>query len=454
MGSDGQFYTQEEAREIVRYARARGIRVLPEFDMPGHAQSWFVGYPELASAPGPYAIERRFGIFNPVMDPTQESTYSFIDRFVGEMATLFPDPYLHIGGDENNGMQWSHNQRIQTFMKAHQLRDTVALQTYFNQRLLPILKKHGRIMVGWDEILVPGLPKTAVVQSWRGSDSLAAGAKQGYQGLLSAGFYLDFTDEHYLVDPVPAETSLTHEQQARILGGEACLWAEFTTSRNIDARLWPRTAIIAERLWAPQTVNDTDDMYRRLQVESIRLEALGLSHLTTEDALLRQLAGTMDIGPLRVLASTLEPVRFQQQGPLQHPTQLTPMNHLVDALAFDAPPRHEIRMLIRNYLAHRDPETRDKLHAIFASWVDAGSTVQPLMTSSPLLSEALPRAQQIVELGKMGEQALVFLDQHKASPDDWVEAQRKQIDTCEKPVALTRFNMLPPLRDLVQAKPW
>src|SRR5882757_2886034 len=355
MGSDGEFYTQAQAREIISYARARGIRVVPEFDMPGHAQSWFVGYPELASGPGPYSIERQFGIFDPVMDPTRTSTYKFIDQFIGEMAGIFPDPYMHIGGDENNGVQWSHNPRIQEFMKTHNLKDTAALQTYFNQQLLPILRKHGKHMVGWDEIFAPGLPKDVVIQSWQGFNSLAASARQGYQGILSAGYYLDFTDEHYLVDPVPANSDLTAEERGRILGGEACIWGEHNTPLNIEARIWPRTADIAERLWSPQNVNNVDDMYRRLRVESLRLETLGLPHISAEETGLRRLAGTTALGPLRVLTNVLEPVTWEQQGELQHTTQLTPLDDFVDTLTPDPPSRHEMHVLIRDYLANRDP---------------------------------------------------------------------------------------------------
>jgi hexosaminidase len=451
MGSDGLFYTQEQAREIVSYARARGIRVVPEFDIPGHAQSWFVGYPELASGPGPYSIERRFGIFDPVMDPTRTSTYKFIDQFIGEMAGIFPDPYMHIGGDENNGVQWNHNPRIQEFMKAHNLKDAAALQTYFNQQLLPILKKHGKHMVGWDEIFAPGLPKDVVIQSWQGFASLAASAKQGYQGILSAGYYLDFTDEHYLVDPVPADSDLTEEQRALILGGEACLWAEHNTPHNIDSRLWPRTAAIAERLWSPQNVNNLDDMYRRLRVESLRLEALGLSHISTEDAGLRRLAGTAAIGPLQILTNVLEPVTWEQQGELQHTTQLTPLDDFVDTLPPDPPSRHEMQVLIRDYLANRDPQSRAKLDAIFGAWIATGPQAQTLMAASPLLRDAEPRARQLVELGTTGQQALAYLDKHEAAPSGWAQTKLTLIDQAEKPVGLVRFTMLQPMKDLVKA---
>ena len=235
--------------------------------MPGHTSAWFVGYPDLASAPGPFHIEREFGVFDPVMDPTRESTYKFLDTFIGEMAAIFPDHFMHIGGDENNGVEWKANPRIQAFMREHNLQDTAALQNYFNQRLLKILEKHGKHMIGWDEILTPDLPKDIVVQSWRGFDSLATGARNGYSSILSAGYYLNLMSTaaaHYMVDPLPQANGLSPEQQARILGGEACMWTEQTTPQDIDSRIWPRTAAIAERLWSPREVDNVDDMYRRL----------------------------------------------------------------------------------------------------------------------------------------------------------------------------------------------
>jgi hexosaminidase len=244
LGSDGLFYTQEQAREIVAYARDRGIRVVPEFDMPGHTSAWFVGYPDLASGPGPFHIEREFGVFDPVMDPTRESTYKFLDTFIAEMAAIFPDHFMHIGGDENNGVEWKANPRIQAFMREHSLQDTAALQNYFNQRLLKLLEKHGKHMIGWDEILTPDLPRDVVVQSWRGADSLATGARNGYNSILSAGYYLNLMSSaaaHYAVDPLPQASGLSPEQQARILGGEACMWTEQTTPQDIDSRIWPRS---------------------------------------------------------------------------------------------------------------------------------------------------------------------------------------------------------------------
>src|SRR5437667_3463224 len=160
MGSDGLYYTQEQVRDIISYARDRGIRVVPEFDMPGHSTAWFVGYPNLASGPGPYSIERKWGIFDPAMDPTRESTYKFLDVFIGEMAKLFPDQFFHIGGDEVNGKEWDANARIQQFMHSHSMKNNADLQAYFNERVQTIVANHGKIREGWHEIPHPDVPKS------------------------------------------------------------------------------------------------------------------------------------------------------------------------------------------------------------------------------------------------------------------------------------------------------
>ena len=457
-GSDGLFYTQQEAREIVAYARERGIRVIPEFDMPGHTTAWFVGYPDLASGPGPFQIERKFGIFDPVMDPTRESTYKFLDTFIGEMAAIFPDHFLHIGGDENNGVEWKANARIQSFMREHNLKDTAALQNYFNERLLKILEKHGKRMIGWDEILTPNLPKDVIVQSWRGFDSLAAGARDGYTGILSAGYYLNLmssAEHHYAVDPLPQTSDLSPEQQERILGGEACMWMEQTSPVDFDSRVWPRTAAIAERLWSPSGTNDVDDMYRRLEVESIRLESFGLTHISQRDTSLRQLSGTREIGPLQILASILEPVVFDERAHLQHANQLTPLDLLVDALPPDPPSRHHFELLTRAYLQKpaARPQEQSELTAKFNAWITAEPAILSLMANSPLLAQAEPRAHQLAELGTVGLDAVSYLSSGLPAAAGWKAAKLAVLDDAEKPQALVRFTVVKPLRDLVNAVP-
>lgn len=457
MGSDGLYYTQEQAKEVVAYARARGIRVVPEFDMPGHTTSWFVGYPELSSGPGPYEIRREFGISDYAMDPTRDSTYKFLDGFIGEMATIFPDPYLHIGGDETNGVQWKGNPRIVEFMQKHNMRDTAALQAYFNQRLLKLVEKHHKHMVGWDEVMNPALPKDVVVQSWRGTESLSAGAKQGYQGILSAPYYLDAmksAGEHYLADPLPSSSDLTPEQRKLILGGEVCMWGEQLYERTIDSRIWPRTAAMAERFWSLENVRDVDDMYRRLNVMSVRLEAFGLTHLTNEDVGLRALTGSEDINAMRVFASVLEPVSFGERYQGQHTSQLTPLDRIVDAVRPDPPSKHEMEVLVRPFLENpsQHEAERRRLEAIFASWTAAAPEVQQQVAASPILAaDATERAQQFAQLAAIGTQAITSLSGGSAAPAGWKQSSLAAIEAAKKPQGLVRFVVLDPLQKLVEA---
>jgi hexosaminidase len=210
-GSGGHYYSQDDVREIVAFAGDRGIRVVPEFDLPGHSTSWLVAYPELGSAPGPYTLAREYGIHDATLDPTREETYRFLDRFFGEMATLFPDEYVHIGGDEVSAKtHWISNARIQQFVAEHGLKDRHGLQAYFNRRMQQLLARHGRKLAGWDEILSDSLDRSAVIQSWRGQSSLLEAVNAGFDAILSAGWYLDFklpAADHYRVDPARASVA-------------------------------------------------------------------------------------------------------------------------------------------------------------------------------------------------------------------------------------------------------
>ena len=317
-GSDGLYYTQTQVKEVLQYARDRGIRVVPEFDVPCHTTAWFVGYPQLASGQGPYQIETHWGVFDPAMDPSRESTYQFLDRFFGEMTALFPDAYFHIGGDECNGKEWDANARIQEFMKTHGLKDDAALQSYFSARVQKIVAAHHKIMEGWDEVLQPDTPHDVVIQSWRGPTALAAAARQGNRGLLSTGYYIDLNQSaaaHYLADPMAGEAaSLTPEQSARSRAAETTMWSEYVTPENVDSRIWPRTAAIAERLWSPQEVRDVPSMYARLAVISQKLQYYGLRHLSSTELMLERMTGDPDPRAMRVLAEAVQPPEGYQRG--------------------------------------------------------------------------------------------------------------------------------------------
>src|SRR2546428_53956 len=238
-------------------------------------------------------------------------------------------------------------------MGPHGLKDKGPQKAYSSRRLQRILTRHRKRMVGWDEILHPDLPKTVVVQSWRGQESLGEGVKQGFSGILSAGYYLDAmasAQDHYGVDPLPDSLAsvLTPEQAQRILGGEICMWGEIVTPETIDSRIWPRTAAVAERLWSSRAVTDVEDLYRRLRVLSARLEELGISTETHTARMLQRIAPGVDLAPLRTLLAALEPVNLGGRMSVDPATQLTPLTALSDAARPDPPLRHDVAALVRD----------------------------------------------------------------------------------------------------------
>ena len=467
LGSQGEFYTQDQMRDVVAYARARGIRVVPEFDMPGHTLSWQVAYPEIGSSPGPFQLPDTFGIHDEALDPTRESTYKYLDELVGEMAAIFPDAYFHVGGDESNGKAWLGNPKIVAFMKAHNIANTEALQVYFNSQLLKIVARHGKHMIGWDEVFTPGLPKDIVIESWRGVDSLSAAATQGYQGILAAPYYLDgmaTAEKHFLADPVPADTKLTPEEQKRILGGEVAMWSEQINANTIDSRIWPRAAAIAERFWSPQNDRDVTSMYTRLWPISLQLETVGLTHISGPQKMLRNLAQSQHPTDLETLASVLEPVSFHERYQGQYTDARTPLDRLVDAVVPDPPSRFEISQWVDDVHSSSNEARGARLHLmlLFQTWIKASGPLtanlqQPsrsLTTNSkvalPRLSDAQVRAQQLGQLGQLGLDAMEYAGD-KSPPDGWKEQQTALITEAAKPAALTRFTFLPSLQKLVDA---
>jgi hexosaminidase len=456
LGSDGLYYTQEQIRDIVSYARDRGIRVVPEFDMPGHSTAWFVGYPAYASGPGPFAIERRFGVFAPTFDPTRNQTYQFLEGFIAEMAALFPDSYWHIGGDEVEGSQWRTNRRIRAFMRAHRLENNGALQAYFNRRLSAILTRHGKRMVGWDEILHPALPRTTVVQSWRGQASLLEGARRGYRGILSAGWYLDHmrtAEFHYLVDPLPEGNALSAAEASRVLGGEACMWGEHVTPESIDSRIWPRLGAIAERLWSPRDVRDVPDMYRRLGVLRGRLELLGLGHEAHTARMARRLADGQDAAPLTALLELMEPVRFGERASLQPLTQQIPLVFAVDAARPDPPSQWNSRSLVTAALTAggAGAVAWRSLDSTFTAWAALAPAIDSLAEREPLVKDAVPAAHALARVAAIGSEAMPTRWQ-TAPPPEWIKAKLAELDALAKPQGLLRVTVIPAVRQLVESR--
>ena len=460
MGSDGSYFTQDQLRDLVDYCRERGIRVVPEFDVPGHSTAWFVGYPELASLPGPYEIERHWGIFDPAMDPTNDKVYEFLDKLYGEVTEVFPDPYLHIGGDEVNGKQWDANPNIQKFMKSHNLPDNHALQAYFNARLLKVVEKHNRDMEGWDEILHPDLPQNAVIQSWRGPNGLAAAAQASHRAILSNGWYLDLmwsAERHYMNEPFSGDAaSLTPDEQKLILGGESCEWTEFADPENIDSRIWPRNAAIAERLWSPKDVVGIESMYRRMYSESRRLDSLGLTHNANYEPMLRRIAGGDNIVALKVLAGVVEPVKDYTREELHKAdpaTQYTPLNRLIDAARPESETAREFRLLVDTYLAQPSPDRLAQIRTELTVWKNNDAQLQPQIAQSFLLKEVAPLSANLAALSNIGLLALDRIEHNQATSDAWRTQSLQQIAGASKPQADLLIMIAPAVQKLVEATP-
>ena len=452
LGSNGEYYTQIQIKEVIAYANERGIRVMPEFDIPGHATAWMVGYPELASAAGTYKVEKFFGVFDPTIDPTNKETYKFFEKFFKEMAQLFPEEYMHIGGDENNGVQWDKNTKIQEFMKKNGIKSNHELQAYFNGNLLKILQKNGKIMIGWDEIFQPTLPKTIVIHSWRGRESMEESARKGYQSVLSNGYYIDLfhnCSEHYLNDPLPADSKLNTEEKSRILGGEATMWAELVTGESVDSRIWPRTAAIAERLWSPATVKDVDDMYRRLDAVNLLLEETGIQHIKNREAMMRRLCNGYYIEPLRVLADAVEPLEgYDRHGSQRYTTEF-PLSRVADVALSDAPDFVRFRLCFNDYLKTKNRDSYSKMMEYLDKWSNNQQEFYALASNNVALKEALPLSDNLAELANVTRKLMIQFNSGIKNSAAETNAIRIQIEKLNKPVAEMELPLFKFTLDLV-----
>ncbi|MEL6673501.1 MAG: family 20 glycosylhydrolase [Bacteroidota bacterium] len=285
----GGFYTQEEIREVVAYATARQITVIPEIEMPGHARAALAAYPELGCTDGPFKVATLWGVFEAVFCPKEE-TFTFLENVLLEVMELFPGTYIHIGGDECPKKAWEESEFCQQLMRRERLRDENELQSYFIRRMETFLQGHGRNLIGWDEILEGGLPPQATVMSWRGMAGGIEAAKAGHRVIMTPGKPLYFDhyqaspaeeptafggfnpiEQVYAFDPLPAE--LSPEEQALILGAQANLWTEYIqTPEQLEYMAYPRALALAEALWTPADQKSWADFAGRLPRQLDRLQ--------------------------------------------------------------------------------------------------------------------------------------------------------------------------------------
>jgi hexosaminidase len=449
--SNGQYYTQAEIRELIAYAGARGIRVVPEFDIPGHSTSWLAAFPQFSSGTPTGKVETGFGTFDPTFDPTNDSVYIFFDRFFGEMSSLFPDAYIHIGGDENNGKQWNENPRIQAFMKTHNLADNHALQASFNKKINAILTAHGKKMMGWDEILHPDLPKDIMVHSWRGMQYLAEGVKKGYMTVLSNGYYIDLlypAKDHYLVDPCPDSLHLSTAEQARVLGGEATMWSELVTPATIDCRIWPRTAAIAERFWSPASMRDVADMYKRLPEISHKLTALGLEHEKIVRETIAGIANRQDAKAIWLLYGCLTPLTGYDRYQYTNYTTASVFNRMIDIASPDAPIAMALDDMIANYL-HGGKETVSGLVAVLGDIANNHAEFLKILPKAPRAAELVPLSEKLSELARLAIDAIRHREAGEKPDAEWLSKAEQMLKSAEKPAAELKIGEIQDFKKLL-----
>ena len=422
LASDGNFYTQEEIKNIVKYADDRGILVIPEIDVPGHASALLTAYPEIGSKVGEgkitYEVQRNSGIFNATLDPTNPKTYEILSSIFDEVCPLFPGSYFHIGGDENNGKEWNANPAIQQFKKDNNLANNHDLQTYFNMKLIPMLKKHNKKLMGWEEIMTENMSKDAIIHAWRGTNegqeaggALIKAAKSGYNTVLSNGYYIDLMlglESHYMNDPLPKKIILSPEEIARVLGGEAAMWSELVTPLNIDSRIWPRTAAIAERLWSNAEVNDMNSLRKRLKTISFRLEELGITHIRNKEVILRNISNNQDTRALNDFSNLCEPLKnYKRNGGGKKYRMHSPLTLFADACNADASEALDFNAAVNTYLADKSKENKVVVTYFFKKWISMNSDLIALSANAPLVQPLLPLSKSLSDIS---EQLLFLMD--------------------------------------------
>lgn len=294
----GGYYTQEEVKEVIKYAADRYINIIPEIEVPAHSMAVLAAYPEFGTEPTKkYEVAQTWGIFNRlnnVFQPT-EPTFKFLEDVLTEVIALFPSPYIHIGGDEASKLWWKQSTVSQKFMKDNKLKDESALQSYFIHRIEKFVNSKGKTIIGWDEILDGGLAPNAIVMSWRGEKGGIAAAKQKHKVIMTPENTMYFNHSQFLkddsltaakylplknvydYDPVP--TILTANEAKYIWGGQANLWTEYIANpAKVEYMLFPRLDALSEVLWSPKEKRNYTDFQKRLKTQFKRHDLMGINY--------------------------------------------------------------------------------------------------------------------------------------------------------------------------------
>ncbi|HAY76383.1 MAG TPA: beta-N-acetylhexosaminidase, partial [Gemmatimonadetes bacterium] len=292
----GGFYTKEEIREIVAYAQARNVMIIPEIEMPGHATAALAAYPELACTEGPFEVAMTWGIFEDIYCPYEE-TFEFLENVLLEVVDLFPGDYVHIGGDEAPKTRWEESEYVQDLMVREGFNDVEQVQGYFIRRIEKFLNEQGKRLIGWDEIIEGGLPPNATVMSWRGTIGGIEASRRGHDVVMTpySHLYLDYyqsadqenepfaiggflpLDTVYSYEPVPSQ--LRERDKTRIIGAQANVWTEYMkTGEHVEYMLLPRMLALAEVVWSPAEAKNFTSFLKRIEWHLDRFDALGVNY--------------------------------------------------------------------------------------------------------------------------------------------------------------------------------
>lgn len=475
-GSNGEYYTQAQMKELIVFAAERGIIIVPEFDMPGHTKSWFAGYPQLASAPGLYEPGPPIDLHSvqqmnlgsimqlmntapfPAIDPSKESTYQFLDKFFGEMAAVFPSPYIHIGADENNGVVWKNNPAIVAFMKAHNIPDAHALQAYFVSRVKQIISKHHKQMVGWEEMLSKNLSKDVTIQVWQNPAYIKQALDNGNNVLISKGFYLDHFMPAYIHYNNPDLTiQPTNGATSKLKGGEAAQWTEIADKTNIETRIWPRAAAIAERLWSPASVDDVDDMYRRLFAIADQMDEQGLQHVSNYERALRRISNE-DFSSVKTLTDILTPLKgykklfAQIMKPESVSYQTSPLIQVSDIVFVDSRVKWEFRNAVKSYLVNKDSNSENIIVNYLNRWQRNEEQLKNLFASSAQLRTVEEHSKNLTSIATIGIDALNKIKNGTPPDANWTNEKLSILKAVNKAYGETELCIISEIEALVNQR--
>jgi hexosaminidase len=469
MGSNGKFYTQAEIRELINHAKERGIIIVPEFDMPGHATSWFAGYPELATQPGPYSPGSPYKLNRsqplslvkimqaiqttafPTFNPTKESVYNFLDRFIGEMSALFPAPYFHIGADENNGVAWKQDSAVEDFMMKNNIANTHELQAYFVDRVQKLAAKYGKITIGWDELFSKNLSKNVIVQVWTPMSPPALVQQISDHGnllIISKGLYLD----HFMPAYIHYKLDFPVED---ILGAETAQWTEIADAGNIETRIWPRAAAIAERFWSPKSAIDVFDMYRRLFIIGDELAESGLMHQCNYDRMTGRLATGYNFQALKNLMDILTPLKGYKRlfalmalpEAVSYPN--APLVRAADIAMVDPRVKWEFRKNVVEYLHSKSARSEQVIREMLIVWSANYNQLQSLFKSSALAREIEEHSKNLSALSNACLESLDLVKAGNQPTPQWLAEKEPLLQLAKGTYGDVELSVLPEMTALI-----